>query len=152
MRSCSKGRGDMTTTRRAVSTALLFGALGSFAVAQATKDPAQATRGTTPPTRPAAPATDDLREQVRAREMAFAKTMADRDHTAFTSFLSDETVFLGRTTLRGKAQVAAAWKSIYAGEQTPFSWEPDRVEVLDSGGLGITSGPVRDPSGKRSGT
>ena len=144
----------MTTTRRAVSTALLFGAIGSFAVAQAPKDAAQATRGTTQATRPAAPATDDLREQVRAREAAFAKTMADRDHAGFVSFLSDETVFVpeGGQALRGKQAVAAAWKRFYDGAQAPFSWEPDRVEVLESGTLALSSGPVRDPQGNRAGT
>ena len=91
-------------------------------------------------------------EQLRQTETAFAKTMADRDHAAFTSFLADETVFMGRTTLRGKAAVAAAWKRYYDGPQAPFSWKPDRVEVLDSGTLGMTSGPVFDEAGLRVGT
>jgi ketosteroid isomerase-like protein len=94
----------------------------------------------------------ELREQVRRTESAFARTMADRDQAAFVSFLADETVFMGRSTLRGKAAVAEAWKRFYEGAQAPFSWTPERVEVLDSGKLGITSGPVYDPSGKRSGT
>jgi ketosteroid isomerase-like protein len=94
-----------------------------------------------------------LAEQVRAAERAFAKTMADRDHAAFATFLSEEAVFLsGKTTLRGSAQVAAAWKAYYEAPQAPFSWEPERVEVLDSGSLGLSTGPVRDPSGKRVGT
>jgi ketosteroid isomerase-like protein len=96
---------------------------------------------------------DALREQVRKTELAFAKTMADRDHAAFASFLADEAVFMGRaTTLRGKAAVAAGWKRYYEGREPPFSWEPDRVEVLDSGTLGMTSGPVHDPAGTRIGT
>jgi ketosteroid isomerase-like protein len=94
----------------------------------------------------------ELKEQVRKTEAAFAKTMADRDHAGFTSFLADETVFLGRTTLRGKAAVADAWKRFYEGPQAPFSWAPERVEVLDSGTLGMTSGPVYDETGKRTGT
>jgi hypothetical protein len=32
------------------------------------------------------------------------------------------------------------------------STEPQRVEVLDSGTLALSSGPVRDPQGKRIGT
>jgi ketosteroid isomerase-like protein len=100
----------------------------------------------------AAQSSDELREQVRQRETAFAKTMADRDHAAFVSFLSDETIFAGRTVLRGKAAVAAAWKRLYEGKDAPFSWAPARVEVLDSGTLATTSGPVTDPSGKPAGT
>jgi len=54
----------------------------------------------------APPGNEDLREQLRQTETAFAKTMADRDHARFASFLAEETVFMGRTTLRGKAAVA----------------------------------------------
>ena len=94
----------------------------------------------------------ELQEQVRQTESAFARTMADRDHAAFTSFLADETVFMGRTILRGKAAVAEAWKRFYEGPKAPFSWTPERVEVLDSGTLGMTSGPVFDENGQRTGT
>jgi ketosteroid isomerase-like protein len=94
-----------------------------------------------------------LAGQVRDAERAFAKTMADRDHPAFVSFLTDETVFMGDPqTLRGKTAVAAAWKAFYDAPQAPFSWEPERVEVLDSGTLALSSGPVRDPKGTRVGT
>ncbi len=34
----------------------------------------------------------------------------------------------------------------------PFSWEPENVEVVGSGNLAMSSGAVRDPSGKRTGT
>ena len=95
----------------------------------------------------------ELRVQVADTERAFARTMAERDFAAFTSFLSDEAVFFaGTKVLRGKDQVAAAWKRLYEKPQAPFSWEPSEVEVLDSGALAISSGPVRDPSGKLAGT
>jgi ketosteroid isomerase-like protein len=94
-----------------------------------------------------------LATQVRETEHAFAKTMADRDHMAFVSFLSDEAVFMGDgTALRGKQAVATGWKRLYEGPGAPFSWEPEVVEVLDSGTLALSSGPVRDPQGKRVGT
>lgn len=94
-----------------------------------------------------------LATQVAAVERAFAKTMADRDHAGFASFLSDEAVFMSDgQSLRGKPAVAAGWKRFYDAPQAPFSWEPDRVEVLDSGSLALSSGPVRDPQGKRVGT
>jgi ketosteroid isomerase-like protein len=95
----------------------------------------------------------ELAHQVRQTEIAFAKTMADRDPAAFASFLAAETVFMsgGRST-RGAAQVAARWKAFFEGAQAPFSWAPETVEVLDSGTLAMSSGPVRDPSGKRTGT
>ena len=90
----------------------------------------------------------DLQAQVRDAERAFAKTMADRDHAAFTSFLADEAIFFGGATpLRGKAAIAAGWKPFFEGPQAPFSWDPDVVEVLDSGRLALSSGPVKDPQG-----
>jgi len=100
----------------------------------------------------AAQSNEELKQQVRAAEAAFAKTMADRDHAAFASFLSEEAVFFGRGVARGKAAVAAVWKAYYEGKAAPFSWEPENVEVLDSGRLGFSSGPVRDPAGLRIGT
>ena len=65
-------------------------------------------------------------EQVRRAETAFAKTMVDRDHAAFISFLAEEAIFIGTNrVLRGAKEVAAGWKSFYDGPQAPFSWEPD---------------------------
>ena len=102
---------------------------------------------------PPGPATnEELAAQVRATEIAFARSMADRDHAAFVSHLADETIFFGRGVLRGKTAVAQAWKPFFEGAAPPFSWEPEKVQVLDSGTLGLSSGPVRDPGGKRTGT
>lgn len=99
---------------------------------------------------PQAPDRDALQRQVADTERAFAKSMADRDHAAFSSFLSGETVFFsGQDALRGKSRVAEAWKPFFEGAEPPFSWEPERVEVLDSGTLALSSGPVRDASGKQ---
>ncbi|WP_229425011.1 hypothetical protein [Massilia sp. Se16.2.3] len=52
---------------------------------------------------------------------------------------------------RGKEAVAVAWRPYFDKPDAPFSWEPDQVEVLDSGTLAFSSGPVRDPSGKQVG-
>ena len=94
-----------------------------------------------------------LTEQVRRAEIGFAKTMADRDYAAFTSFLAEDAIFVSQSrVLRGAKEVAAGWKRFYEGPRAPFSWEPDQVQVLDSGTLALSSGPVRDPSGKRVGT
>jgi len=87
--------------------------------------------------------------QVADTERAFAKTMADRDFAAFTTFLSPEAVFLsGSGARRGNQAVSDAWQRFYQGPEAPFSWAPDRVEVLDSGNLALSTGPVHDRSGK----
>jgi ketosteroid isomerase-like protein len=95
----------------------------------------------------------ELKDQVRRTEIAFAKTMADRDLNAFGSFLASETVFMsnGRVS-RGAHEVTDRWKKFFEGTAAPFSWEPEQVEVVNSGALAMTSGPVRDSSGKRIGT
>jgi ketosteroid isomerase-like protein len=95
----------------------------------------------------------DMKEQVRKTEIAFAKTMADRDVAAFAIFLSKEVIFMsGGKTLTGPADVLENWKAFFTGTAAPFSWEPEFVEVLESGELAMSSGPVRDGTGKRVGT
>ena len=87
--------------------------------------------------------------EVEAREIAFARTMADRDLNAFLSFISPEAVFFGRQgALRGREAIARAWAPYFEGPAAPFAWLPDVVEVLDSGSLALTSGPVRSASGE----
>ena len=95
----------------------------------------------------------ELADRARAAETAFAKTMADRDWEAFKACISREAVFFGRQgILRGRDAVAEGWKPYFAGPRPPFSWEPEQVEALPSGGLALSSGPVFDPDGKRIGT
>ena len=97
----------------------------------------------------AAPDTAALAREVQAAERAFARSMAERDHAAFTALLSEQAVFYGGgKVLRGKAAVAAGWKAFFDGAAAPFSWAPDGVEVLADGTLALSTGPVRDPAGK----
>jgi ketosteroid isomerase-like protein len=79
--------------------------------------------------------------------------MADRDAAGFAKFLTQDSVFMsGGTALRGVNEIAVGWKAFFDGPRAPFSWEPEFVQVLASGTLAMSSGPVRDPSGKRVGT
>lgn len=88
-------------------------------------------------------------DQVFAVERAFARTMADRDLQAFSTFLSDEAVFFsGTKTLRGRQQITDAWAAYFTDPTPPFSWDPDQVVVLESGTLALSTGPVVDPSGQ----
>ena len=96
--------------------------------------------------------TDPTAREVWAREVAFARTMADRDLDAFASFVSEEAIFLGRGALRGRGAVVEGWTGYFEGAEAPFSWAPQRVEVVASGDLAISTGPVRDPGGERIGT
>jgi ketosteroid isomerase-like protein len=95
------------------------------------------------------PSNEELRRQVADTERAFAKTMAERDAERFITFVSEEAVFFsGEKALRGKRAISEAWARFYQKPEAPFSWEPDQVEVLGSGKLALSTGPVRDSHGK----
>ncbi len=91
---------------------------------------------------------EQLKNQVIEREKAFAQTMVDRDFQAFSSFVSEEAVFYsGHSALIGKERVLDNWSYYYKSKKPPFSWSPNKVEVLESGKLAISSGPVLDENG-----
>jgi ketosteroid isomerase-like protein len=82
-------------------------------------------------------------EEVRRTEVAFAKAMADRNFDAFVSHLSRDAVFFDDGKIHhGAAEVSAAWKPLFSESKAPFSWAPDHVEVLQSGDLALSTGPV----------
>lgn len=96
---------------------------------------------------------DALAAEVHSAEVAFARSMADRDLNAFRSHVADEAVFFGSGgALRGAETITAAWSRFFEDDEAPFSWEPATVEVLDSGTLALSTGPVRDPEGNLIGT
>ena len=90
-----------------------------------------------------------LTRQVFAAESSFAASMARRDLKAFAALVSPEAVFFSDSAaLRGKEAVVEAWRKFFVQRDPPFSWKPETVEVLSSGRLALTSGPVHDPGGK----
>lgn len=98
-------------------------------------------------------AAPDLARQVVAAESSFAATLAHRDAKAFAAFVAPDAVFFGDSgAMRGKAAVVEGWRSLFAGPSAPFSWKPEVVEVLPSGTLAWSSGPVQDSTGRRIGT
>jgi len=102
---------------------------------------------------PAAGQSHPRAREVFAAESAFAQTMAARDLAAFGTYVASDAVFFGRSgPLRGKTAVVAGWQSFFEGPDAPFSWTPETVEVLASGTLAHSSGPVRDPAGRQIGT
>jgi ketosteroid isomerase-like protein len=95
------------------------------------------------------PPAEALRAEVFAAERAFARSMAERDFDAFGRHIAVDSVFFnGREAQRGRDAVLAAWKGFFDGPTAPFSWEPDQVEVLGSGQLALSTGPVRNPQGE----
>ncbi len=63
---------------------------------------------------PAAGQVEGPASEVEAREIAFAKTMADRDFDAFLSFVSPEAIFFnGNEALRGRDAIGQAWAAFF---------------------------------------
>ncbi len=90
-----------------------------------------------------------LQQVVFEIETAFAKTMADRDFEAFKSYLSKEAIFLsGKNPRRGRDAIAEHWQIYFTEKVAPFSWKPEVVQVLDSGKLALSTGPVFNAKGK----
>jgi ketosteroid isomerase-like protein len=98
------------------------------------------------------PSATTLKQQVFAAESSFAASMAKRDLAAFASHVSPEAIFFGDTAvMRGKQAVLRNWRRFFEKPEAPFSWKPDVIEVLPSGNLAISNGPVFDPAGKKVG-
>jgi ketosteroid isomerase-like protein len=95
------------------------------------------------------PFQENPREQVVAAERAFARSMAERNLQAFERLVAEDAIFFSDGgVLRGRAAVIEGWRQFFAGESAPFSWDPDQVEVLESGSLALSTGPVMDPTGR----
>lgn len=94
----------------------------------------------------------ELRKEVIETETAFAKTMADRNFDNFKEFISNEAIFFDDDSqLNGKTKILEAWERYYKGEVALFSWKPKQVDVLPSGSLAQSSGPVFDANGNQIG-
>lgn len=90
-----------------------------------------------------------LKDQVFKTEIAFAKAMENRDLSAFSHYISPEAVFFSANKVtRGRDAVVMAWANLFKEKIAPFSWVPNQVEVLDSGKLAISTGPVMNPKGE----
>ena len=85
---------------------------------------------------------------VKAAEIAFAKTMADRQFERFADFVADDAVFNGAKPHIGKAAVLDAWKGFFGAAPAPFSWAPDAVAPTADGRYAISTGLARDAAGK----
>jgi ketosteroid isomerase-like protein len=97
-----------------------------------------------------APAMSAVQHQVFAAESAFAASFARRDTAAFAALLAPDAIFFGGASpMRGKAAVAEGWRRLLTDPTPPFSWHPEVVEVVATGDLAFSSGPVLDPAGKR---
>jgi ketosteroid isomerase-like protein len=92
-------------------------------------------------------------EQVRAAEVAFAKSLLDDKPEAFAALLDPGAVFVsGQAVTRGKTAILAGWKGYFGPERPYFEWHPEVVELSADGNLGLSRGPwvirTKDKEGK----
>ncbi len=86
--------------------------------------------------------------QVRAAEIAFARTMAERRLDQFSEFVAEDAVFMGSTPHIGRAAVIDTWRAYFKDAQAPFSWAPDAVAASADGRTAISTGLARSPEGR----
>jgi ketosteroid isomerase-like protein len=96
-------------------------------------------------TAPVAPPPVDraaLTEQVRATELAFAKTVADDDIEKWASYIDPDAVFVsGMTVTRGVVAVIESWKGSFGPNRPYFEWHPEVVELSPDATFALSRGP-----------
>ena len=100
----------------------------------------------------AAGALGDVVLAVRCHEIAFSHAAENRDVEAFVALLDDDARFVGRTVMRGPAEIRSAWQTFFAEDGPTIKWRPQFVEVLEDGKLALTRGPYRTLSTGEDGT
>jgi ketosteroid isomerase-like protein len=95
-------------------------------------------------------ALESTAREVEGVERGFARTMADRDLGGFAAMVADDAVFRSdKGLLVGREAVLNGWRHLFADGPAPFSWEPDKVTVSQSGDTALSTGPVFDREGHR---
>lgn len=86
---------------------------------------------------------DDGRCAVWARELGFARSVADHDAQAFAEHLHANAVFgVGTNPTRGREAIAREWAGIIDGSAVRLEWYPERVSVGGDGTTAYSSGPA----------
>src|SRR5690606_37528753 len=99
-------RGEGTMTRKEGTRAAATGRRVAWIVAGVMAWPGGALHGQVE--------TAALAAEVEAREVAFARTLADRDLEAFPTYISPDAVFFnGEVPIRGREAIVAAWTGFF---------------------------------------
>jgi ketosteroid isomerase-like protein len=95
-------------------------------------------------TAPPAPSMSAAECEVWARELGFARSVAEHDAAAFAEHVNPDAAFnAGKPEpLRGRARIAAGWADIVAGKGLLLSWYPSRVTIGGVPDVAWSSGPA----------
>lgn len=94
------------------------------------------------------PSAQSARCQVWARELGFARAVADHDVVAFAEHVRPQAAFgVGRKPTVGRDAIMAEWQGIIDGSAVELQWYPDVVTVGGDGSVVYSSGPAlfKDP-------
>ncbi|HJR72863.1 MAG TPA: DUF4440 domain-containing protein [Luteimonas sp.] len=82
--------------------------------------------------------------EVWARELSFARSVADHDPVAFAAHLHPGAVFGAKSPQpqRGRDDIARAWQGIVEGKRVKLSWYPTMVAIGGEGDIAYSSGPA----------
>ena len=89
------------------------------------------------------PASADLVEDVRCREIGFSKSVETHDAALFASFVDSDARFVSDVVTHGPEAIAEAWSVFFTKDGPTIKWRPQFVEVLETGTLALTRGPYR---------
>lgn len=82
--------------------------------------------------------------EVWARELGFARSVAEHDSDAFAGFIAAGAVFGAKRPQprRGRDAVVAAWAGIVSGKDLRLSWYPRMVAIGGEPDIAYSSGPA----------
>ena len=82
--------------------------------------------------------------EVWARELSFAKSVADHDAVAFAAHIDPDAAFAAESPqpLRGRTAIAEQWDGIVHGKRVLLSWYPTRTTIAGAPDIAISSGPA----------
>lgn len=112
--------------------------------AEPARKPAKPGKEAAPPAPVAPPPVDRvaLTEEVRATELAFAKTVVDDDIEKWATFIDSEAVFIsGMNVTRGRVAVIESWKGSFGPGRPYFEWHPEVVELSPDATFALSRGP-----------
>ena len=93
---------------------------------------------------PPPPALTDAECAVWARELSFARSVAEHDHAAFRAHLHPGAVFgpRGPEPQRGADAVARGWAWLIDGTDLRLEWYPTSVVIGGEGDIAYSTGPA----------
>jgi ketosteroid isomerase-like protein len=79
----------------------------------------------------------DVADEVRCQEIAFSRSVENKNIESFRSFLDGDARFVGRAVDRGPDEISASWRIFFSDDGPNIKWRPQFVEVA------LTRGPYR---------